>query len=269
MHADEAAVFLCTRCGSYGCGQCQFSAVAGREVCRACAQHGLGHPIPWEQRKELGNISAFWRTSMLVIRRPTKFFRTPTLHKGTLGAVMHGVLTYSLGQAAGMLFTGVLMLLGAAASATLLPGREGETLASLLGVYGCVFAGFSPIVALLFGPANAILGLVLSGAISHVILSAAGKAKGSFEDTLRAISYTNAPRLFLWIPLGGVAAWFWMLWLEVVAVRETHKCGTDWAVAAALGYRLLFFGAILLFYVVVIAGSIMVGASQAAPPPGV
>lgn len=251
VHEDAEASFVCTRCGNFGCASCAFSAVSKREVCNACAQKGLGEPIPWERRKELGTWRAFWRTTQLASRTPTAFFRTPTTQPSPLGAMVHGVATYTVGLLLSYIVMGVLVMLGGGAVALFGGTDETQTIGAVIGGYGCLLAGMSP-TALLFAPAGELLGLVIAAAASHGTLALFKKTGASFEDTLRALSYANAPRVWVFIPVVGGFSYFWMLGVEVVALRETHRCGTDVAVLAALGYRVVLFLAFVLLYAALI-----------------
>lgn len=253
VHPDAVAAFVCTRCGTFGCAECTFSSVPKREVCRACAAKGLGEAIPWERRKELGTWRAFWQTVRLASWQPTAFFRTPTTQPSILGAAVHGVLAPSLGLLLTYATIGLLMMIGGGAAALAIDDDAGKMIGAVLGAYGCAFVGMSPL-ALLFGPANALVGMVVSAAASHGFLALFKKANASFEETLRAMSYANAPRVWAFVPIvGGPVTYFWMIGLEVVALRETHRCGTDWALAAALGYRLVLFVALIVAYVALFA----------------
>lgn len=236
-HAGAAAAFVCTRCGTYGCAECAFSALPKREVCRACADKGLGEPVPWERRKELGTWRAYWSTVRLVLRSPAKFYRTPTTQPSVVGAVVHGVASTTIGLLLSYVVAGVLVALGGGTAGLIVGGEDGATIAGIAGVYGCFMIGMSPL-ALLFGPANALFGLAVAAACAHGVLALFKKTRASFEDTLRVICYANAPFAWSWIPFAGGFAYVWMIGIEVVGLRETHRCGTDWAVAAAVGYRL-------------------------------
>jgi len=140
------------------------------------------------------------------------------------------------------------------------PGREAQPIGAALGAYGCVFLGMSPFFALLAGPMNALLGQVFAAACAHGTLALAKKARGSFEDTLRVTSYSNAPHILQFVPLLGMVTFFWVVSIEVIGLREVHKCGTDWAAAAAIGYRLVFALVIVLGYAAVFVGLAWVGA---------
>jgi len=45
----------------------------------------------------------------------------------------------------------------------------------------------------------------------------------------------------------------------VVALRETHRCDTDWDLAAAVGYRVALFLAILVAYAALVAFFVLLG----------
>ena len=52
----------------------------------------------------------------------------------------------------------------------------------------------------------------------------------------------------------GMISWFWVVSLEVIGLREVHKCGTDWAAFAAIGYRLLFGTVVVGLYAAIFFG---------------
>jgi hypothetical protein len=251
VHPEVVARFVCVRCGTFGCASCAFSTVPSREVCAACAAKGMGEPIPWERRRELGNWRAYWRTTRAVLQTPTAFFRTPTTQPSVVAAVVHGVLSSTIGAVLTNLVTGLLLGLGGGAVALLGSGNDANVIGAVLGGYGCLLAGMSPL-ALVAAPMNALIAILIAAAGSHGLLVLFKKARGSFEDSLRALSYADAPYAWSWVPLLGAFTYFWTIGMDVVALRETHRCGTDWAVAAALVYRVLLLGIVLGFYVLML-----------------
>lgn len=261
LHPERAASFVCARCGTFGCTDCQFSWVKKRGTCAACAAQGLGEPIPWERRKELGTWTAFWRTARLASRSPTAFFRTPTTTESAVPALSHAVISFTVGMLLSYLVAGLLVMVGGGAAAVFVPESQGgQTIGAVLGAYGCFIAGMSPL-ALLFGPANALMGVVIAAAAAHGVLALFKRSTAGFEDTLRAVCYANSPYVWSWIPVLGGLTWFWMIGLEVIALRETHRCGSDWAALAAIGYRLVLLLVIVLSYAALI-GAILLIESQ-------
>jgi hypothetical protein len=233
QHPEIGASFTCTRCGSFGCPGCVFSALADQEICQACAAQGLGEPIPWERRRELGTWKAFWRTTRLASRRPREFFRTPATTRGAILPVLYGVAVYAFGQ---YLYMAILVLAMIAGGIVMAAGTGEPVLGFAIGGYS-LFLGLMMLVQ---APVYGFMGILVGGGLTHVTLVLMKKANASFEQTLRAVSYANAPYFFYFIPcLGPLLAWFWMLRTETVAIRETHRVGTDRALVAVLGYRLL------------------------------
>ena len=254
LHEPEAASFVCARCGTFGCAACLFSSVREVSTCQTCADLGLGEPVPWERRKAIGNWRSFWATVRLASREPTRFFRTPTTHDSVIAAVVHGVLASTWGLLFTYVAMGVLLMLGGGATALVLEGPAAQPLGALVGGYGCALAGMSPI-ALLFGPANALMAIVIAAAAAHGSLALQNKATASFEQTLRVVSYSNAPYVWAWVPLAGSFSWAWAVAVEVIGLRETHKCGTDAAAIAAVVYRVVFLVCIVGAYVLLGLGT--------------
>jgi len=181
---------------------------------------------------------------------PKRFYRTPTTAPSSFSAVAHGVLSSTIGLMLTYVVTGLLMALGGGVAAVVIP--DGEAIGGFLGLYGCFFAGLSPL-ALLIGPPNALLNIVIAGACAHAFLAVFKRTRGSFEDTLRAVSYANAPYVWSFVPLAGFFGLFWMLTLETIGVRETHRCSTEWALGATLIYRVVLFGGAFLAYALIFA----------------
>lgn len=256
LHDDAVAVFTCARCGTFGCSTCLFATVRDDSTCMACARKGLGEAIPWERAKEIGWWRAFWDTVRLSTRRSREFFRTPATHGSPLLPLGHAVLSSTLGMLLTYVVTGAALAAGGGAIAAFTSEDVLRSGGALLGFYGCALAGMSPLV-LFAAPANTLVAVGWAAAAAHGTLAIANKATARFEDTLRAVCYANAPYVWQWVPLVGALSYFWMLRTEVIAVRETHGCGTDWALAAVLVHRgVLFFGFIAV-YALLIAGSVM------------
>jgi hypothetical protein len=70
---------------------------------------------------------------------------------------------------------------------------------------------------------------------------------------VRAVSYANAPYVVYVVPcIGWLVGSIWVVVLEVVAIRETHRVRTEIAVVAALGHRVLFVLVIVGLYAALI-----------------
>ncbi|MEM9190279.1 MAG: hypothetical protein AAGF12_13935 [Myxococcota bacterium] len=251
IHPDREAVFTCARCGTFGCSECAFATVRNRTTCRACAASGLPEPIPWEHRKSLGYWKAFVATCGVAARQPTRFFRTPAGEDGLWGPVSFGMASYTFGQ---LLFL-IILCLGLVASgigfgvAADNPS-DGAILAGVSIGYAVVLVGTSAVQM----PMYALLGIFAGGGLSHLTLKLMKKATASFEETARVVSYANAAYFYYWIPcVGPLFSLVWVVRLETIALRELHGCGTDRALVAALGYRILLFVLVVGVYVGLIA----------------
>jgi hypothetical protein len=241
-HPEIGASFTCARCGSFGCPGCAFSAIPGREVCRICAAHGLGEPIPWERRKEIGYWRAFWYTTRLATRRPREFFKTPATEPGAMSPVFYGVAVYAFGQYVYVAMIALsLVVFGAVAAAV----AEEPLVGAIAGGYSVFFV----LIVLLQAPVQGLMGVLFGSACVHGALALMKQTSAPFEQTMRAVSYANAPYFFYFIPcVGPFLSWLWMVWVETVAVRETHRIGTDRAVLAVVGYRVLFILLVVVGY---------------------
>jgi len=241
-----SASFTCNRCGTFGCDACAFSPLAALLVCRACAAGGLAEPIPWERRKELGFIRAFWETTKLLYRAPTAFFRTPLTESGAMGPISYGLVAYTLGQ----LVWNFVMLIGLAMTSgvTGIALDEGQLGGMMAGYFICVLAIVIP-VTLTQAPIQGLIALLGGGGLSHLTLRMMKSANTPFEGTLRAVSYANGPYLLYAVPcVGPFIGWGFMIVLEVIALKEAHRIGTDRAAVAVLGYRFLLLGLLVGAY---------------------
>ncbi len=251
VHPDEGARFLCVVCGTYGCGACAFAKVDQGTTCRACAARGLSEIVPWERRRELGWMRAFWETTRLVCTEPKRFFATPAGESGMLGPVLFAVVAHTVGGALMMLSFGLLMLVGSGAA--ILAGEP--ALGAVFGVYGgCATVGFVPI-ALIAYPLQGLVQALFAAMCSHGTLVLLKRQRATFEQSLRAVCYGSAPYFWTFVPcIGWYGCIFWVWYCEAVALREAHRTTTDRAAIAVLGYRFLFLGFVVALYVLLLGG---------------
>lgn len=261
---DREAIFVCTRCGAFGCEQARFSALAGKETCIACAAKGLREPIPWEQRSTLGYVRAYWWTSKLLLKDPVRVFRTPRTEDGLIPPLVYGLAAFTAGQLIYALYMAVLMVIGGGISAAFMPDTSASGF--LVGYFGCLGIAIVP-MTLLQAPIQGLIGILFAAAMSHGTLMLTKSRKAPFEATLRAVSYANAPYLLYVVPCFGIfIAWFWTMYLEVVALREAHDIGTDRAVLAVVGYRALLILGFIGIYAGIIALTIAAAEANVPPP---
>jgi hypothetical protein len=259
VHGELGARFLCTVCGTYGCGACVFARTDDGTTCRACASRGLAETVPWERRDELGWVRAYWQTTRLVCMDPKRFFATPAGESGMMGPALFAVASYTLGGALLVLSFGLLMLLGAGAALL----ADQSTLGAIFGIYGgCFTLGFIPF-ALLAYPVQGLVQVLIAAACSHGTLTLLKSQRANFEQTLRAVCYANAPYFWMFVPcIGWYGTMFWVWYCEAVALRGAHRTTTDRAAIAVLGYRLLFFLGIVAVYALVVGAFFMLEAAR-------
>lgn len=90
-------------------------------------------------------------------------------------------------------------------------------------------AGVAAVAAifLILAPLSALLGLFISAAIIHILVKIFVRpADTGFYTTLRVVCYTSATTLLSWIPVVGILASLYGLYLTFVGVREMHGTTT-------------------------------------------
>ena len=249
-HRDARATFLCARCGSYGCKECVYFVLGESTICCAC---GPRESVPWERRSQLGWWRAFWDTTKLVRRSPVQFFKTPSMEPGMTMPVAYGLAAYTVGQLMLAAELSVLMMI-VGLVVTAIGGDAEGMLGGLFLVYGvCMFAMIVPLT-LVQAPVYGLFGIMLSGGLCHLTLVALKKRTATFEQTLRAVSYANAPYTLAWIPCVGMPiALVWVIVAETLAIRETHKVSTRTAAFSVIAHRIVVVGLVAGGYAALIA----------------
>jgi len=122
-----------------------------------------------------------------------------------------------------------------------------------LGV-GLLYGVLIVAMTLVQAPVYAIIGIMTSGALGHGALVLTKKATQGLEQTIRAVAYANAGHVYWGVPIvGWLVAIVWVPVLEVIGIRETHKCSTGAAVFAVLSWRIVILGALLTLYLALTA----------------
>jgi hypothetical protein len=256
-HAERSAIFRCALCKTDRCEVCLFGKRGAREVCRACAQGGLPSPIPWELREQRGVVLAYFETVRLVCLSPSAFFRTPALEDDAVGAFELGLVSFALGQLAIVLQAFLFGVLGSTVVAMGSPLPAAALAAA--GGYGCLLVATIPTM-IVHVPVTGILSVGAASLGAHGTLKLFGAARAPFfSGTVRGMSYAFATQIFMVIPVIGVlVSLAWMLIVEAIAIRETHRTSTVVAIVSVLGFRVLFYGAIVGSYVAIV-GAVILG----------
>ena len=227
-HPDLVAAGACSRCGTFGCGQC-LTPQGTQWLCPPCSErHAL---LPWDEREALGLWRAWWQTSIRIISAPSQ-----TLQGARPDAPMGSSALY----AAMCVLVGVvpffLVMAGFAALGALVGKRSGEGAEplTLLGiVVGELFCGTVMQFAFVF----------LFAAFEHLALLLVGAQPKSFDVTLRATALSHGVYLVGLVPVCGLyVAPVWALVIRIIAYMHLHRTTAGKAAAGALLPMVLFCG---------------------------
>jgi hypothetical protein len=97
------------------------------------------------------------------------------------------------------------------------------------------------LAVLVLAPLLVLVGLYISAAIYHVLVWIFVRpADTGFEATLRVVAYISAVDLLSWIPVVGLLASLYGLYLAFVGIREMHGTTTGRALAV-ISLPVIFF----------------------------
>ena len=184
------------------------------------APTGPVEPIPWEQRAQIGFISALFKTIEKMMK-PQAFFDSVAVGDDPAHAVRFGITCWVIGASAravfGFLFGGLLGI-----------GFFGGS----FGVIGNLsWLVFNLLVAAVLG----FVAVTVFGTIEHGMLEnqkAATRPKGA---TMKVVGYSGVAGLLFFIP-GYVGNFVWLLTvvLNVIGLQRVHRCDQNKAVVSAL-----------------------------------
>lgn len=109
-----------------------------------------------------------------------------------------------------------------------------DSLARLVAELGGSAAAVIVVVlaVLVLAPLLALLVLYVGAAIYHILIKIFVRPEDTgFQATLRVVAYTSAVDLLTWIPLLGLLASLYGLYLAFVGIREMHETTTGRALA--------------------------------------
>ena len=82
-----------------------------------------------------------------------------------------------------------------------------------------------------------IFGLIFSfvgAAVLHFIAQQFFEGKGTYEGMYRVVAYAGVVNLVTWIPVVGIIAFFYWVYLEVVGVEKVHQVTAGQAIVTVL-----------------------------------
>lgn len=202
------------------CPQCnnRFALPARAPVPAIEEGHTARGPCAWENRGQLGSLTAIYETMKGVLFSPADLFGKMTFQAGARDALLFGILLGSVGKMVGFFWDFVLMWGGLRSFGA---GIDRFTM-------GIIF-----ILLMVFSPLLVTVTILFTSGILHLLLLMTGAGKHRFEATMRVVSYGQATQIWGVIPLmGGIVAGLWFLVVQVIGLREIHEAAY-WRIVVA------------------------------------
>jgi hypothetical protein len=113
-----------------------------------------------------------------------------------------------------------------------------EVAAILGGIIALAFGsrGFGGFLAnIIFAPIGAAIGLFIGAGILHLlVMLIVGSRNSGFEGTFRVGAYSSVTSLVSWIPIIGLIASLYGIYLAIMGIREVHNTTTGKAALVVL-----------------------------------
>lgn len=239
-HPGVRATGACSRCGTFGCGQC-LSQRGADWLCAACQQRQA--ILPWDERETLGLWRAWWRTSVLMISSPTQTLQDAS-PDGTIGSSTTFAALSTLAGVGTTIAIQGLSMIGIVAAAAM--GKNGSLASGVGGMVGMIFALLIT-VFFFFGS------VFINSGLDHLMLMLLGANPRSYSVTLRAQALSMGPYLVGLVPICGFYVFpLWSLVLRILALMHLHKTTAGKATLAVLLPVIVLCGLVLAFYIAVI-----------------
>jgi hypothetical protein len=190
-----------------------------------------GGQTPWEQRDQLGLVTALVDTTRQVLSTPTAFFRAMPITGGLASPLLYAVIVAYVGLVASTIYSAVFRsVLGA--SLLRMGGDMGGNMDALAPL---LHGGASLFLNLIFGPVFIVVGLFVSSGIIHLLMLAIGGGGRGFEATFRVAAYSQAASLFNIVPAcGGLVGAVFTIVLMIIGLSEAHQITRGRAAAVVL-----------------------------------
>jgi hypothetical protein len=199
---------------------------------------------PWDERLKIGRVPAWWRTTGLVLSKPTALFRQSW--------------SMSIGDA--WRFAAISMYVGVVPYLLLMVGVLGLMLGAGPGIFGGGggMAAPQPVGWMLLGGAAslavvAVIPLLYGGVMALAIqlgLLVCAPARQPLRVTFRTVLLAMAPYCFYWVPcVGSTLAFVWFIVAAIHGMCVVHGIDGWRAAAVVLWMPILMIG----LYVFVLA----------------
>jgi hypothetical protein len=172
--------------------------------------------LPWETKGQ--SFATWWETSKMCLMQPSYAFSIMRQYGGAGQPMLFCAIGLAIGTFGQMLWYIPLIVMFTALGAQ--GQANGGEVAAVAGVQ-VVMQFFSAVFTVAIG---ATLGLFIGAAIAHVCLMIVGGAKQSYETTLRVLGYAQGSTAWMnVIPCGGLAAFVWLIVLEILGFAQAHE----------------------------------------------
>lgn len=240
VHPVVKAQGACSRCGTFGCGDC-LSSRGADWLCSKCMS--LVSELPWDERESLGLWRAWWRTAVLMISSPNVSLATAAPDAALGSSVGFASLSALVGLVPTFLVGTPLLVLMQSFS----PERAAVPNMALFLVLGML-------VYLAITFAFTLGSMFFISGLEHATLKLLGAKPRSFTVTVRAHALAMSPYLLGVIPFCSFYVYpLWAMVLRIMALMHLHKTSAGKAAAAVILPVLLLCGGFIGLYGAVIA----------------
>jgi hypothetical protein len=184
--------------------------------------------LPWEMRKQIGYLKAFWENFKLSMLEPGRFFESVPSEGDYISPLFYGMICISIG----MIFTTLYQFLFRGLSLLLQLFTHHPANEIILGTSVSAIITLAVVVA---SPIAGFVNLFLYSAIFHFFLWMVGGNKKGYEATFRVFAYAQGPQLLQIVPiLGAFVTFVWQYVLLIIGFKKVHQATTGQAVATVL-----------------------------------
>ncbi len=206
---------------------------------------------PWDRRKEIGFLSAFFQTLKLSLLDPQRFFTSLPAQGGYESPIYFGIICNILGGIfnalylilfQGLIFSVLIHFIPVALPPLpdLAAGAGFHVMLTVMGIFAI--------------PISAFIDLFIQSAIYQLFLWIVGGNQNGFEATFRVYSFSQGTRIIKIIPFfGSMIARIWQYVLLVIGFKKLHGASTTQALLTVFLPVFIIFFLILLFGILLIA----------------
>jgi hypothetical protein len=183
-------------------------------------------------------VQSFINAVRGVITAPVGFFRSIRREGDLVNPLIFAIICYEVSAILG----GLLSLVGV----------------SMGGTRG--FGSF--LIGIILAPIGAAIGLFIGAGILHLlVMLIVGSRNAGYEGTFRVGAYSAVTTLVSWIPIIGLIASLYGIYLAIMGIREVHNTSTGKAAIVVLIPAVVVFLLVVLI-IAVIGAAIFFGTQQ-------